>query len=313
MIMEVTKEAIYDLRRENSPLFGYVSISNTPLPNNPKAYTKGFSYEFVEWEQLHKVTQNFSYSNAIFKDGYRKIDNIIGFGNLIIFDVDNHYNINTVRKDLMGVKSLIVTTQSHTEEHHKFRIIIPTNKCLSANISKDLYREILSVTAEQICGLDVDKIDKACLGMDRQYAPAKNQKHRYIAGDVLPLDYIVDIAREELKAKSITKIEPIQIKHTPSRAKNSYTEKREFIKANFTPEFMIGLLTQRGLTVKTDGTVIIPSNKTQAIKVDLKSGFVRDFSKNVSYDPIGVLYDIYHAGTLTEITDTIYEQLRNIA
>jgi len=149
--------------------------------------------------------------------------------------------------------------------------------------------------------------------MDRQYAPAKNQKHRYIAGDVLPLDYIVDIAREELQAKSITKIEPIQIKHSQTNTNNSYKQKREFIKENFTPEFMIELLTQRGLTVKTDGTVIIPSNKTQAIKVDLKSGFVRDFSKDVSYDPVGVLYDIYNAGTLTQITDTIYEQLRSIA
>ena len=300
----------YDLRYVPPPMMVYLSVSDTPLPNNPKAYTKGFEWTFCEWEELYKVTKRFSYSNAHFKEGHRKISNIIGFGNLLILDVDNHYDANEVAKELTGVKSLIVTTQSHTSQHHKFRVIIPTDKLIGQRIGDDLHRELLTVTAEMICGLDADKIDRACFGKDRQYAPAANQKHRYIRGELVKLDALLEAAQRSLKAKSAIKIEPMKIQTTPSQTQGQYQQKRQYIKEHLTPEFTISILRQKGLEVRRDGKVIIPGKKTKAISVDLKTGLVRDFANDVSYDPVSILYDIYRDGTLPEITDTIYEQLK---
>ncbi len=302
---------VYDLKYQNPPLDVYFSMSDTPLANNPKAYTKGFSYEFISWDNFHKVTQKYSYSNAVFKDGYRKIDNIKGFGNLLIFDIDNNYDINKVREDLKGVKSLIVTTRSHTVEHHKFRVIIPTDKRINQKISKELYAEILKVTAKHICNLEPQKLDNVCFGMDRQYAPNKNQQHRYIKGDLVPLEHILLIAKENLK-KVVPTVKPIQQNHIKSNSNLSYQDKRAYIKEHFTVEFMRDILSSKGLTVRTDGRVIIPGKKTNAISLDLKSGFVRDFANDISYDPVSLLFDFYHEGTLAQITDTVFEQLKGI-
>ena len=307
---QIVLNTVYDLKYTQEPLIVYFSMSDTPLANNPKAYTKGFSYELSRWEDFYKITQKFSYSNANFKDGYRKAENIISFGNLLIFDVDNNYDINQVRTDLKGVKSLIVTTRSHTKEHHKFRIIIPVDGCLNADVSKELYKEILRVTAEQICNLEADKLDKACFGLDRQYAPNKDQQYRYIRGEVVPLEPIIKIANNNLLTNAVKNVEPIKINHTRSNSNLSYADKRDFIKQSFTPDFMERLLVQKGLTVCNDGKVLISGNNTKAISLDLKSGYVRDFAKDVSYDPVSLLFDVYHDGTLTEITDTIYEQLK---
>jgi len=306
-----TKFDICDLKYTRPSLIVYFSISDTPLANNPKAYTKGFTYEFLSWREFHKVTQKYSYTNAVFKDGYRKLDNIKSFGNLLIFDVDNNYDINKVREDLKGVKSLIVTTRSHTKEHHKFRIIIPVDYCMSKDITKELYTEILKVTAKHICNLDPDKLDNACFGMDRQYAPNENQVHRYIKGDIVPLKEIISIAKDNLSKKVTPSIKPLIHNNIKSDSSLSYRDKRAFIKDNFTHSYMIGLLEQRNLNIR-NGKVTIPNNKTNAISIDAKTGLVRDFAKGISYDPVSLLFDVYHEGTLPQITDIVYEDIKGL-
>lgn len=308
--MQKVQISTYDLKYVEPPFFVYFSISETPLPNNPKAYTAGFGYECTVWEDFYKITQRFSYSNAIFKDGYRKVSNITGFGNLLIFDVDANYDINEVRENLKGVKSFIATTRSHTPEHHKFRIVIPVDRCMSADVSKELYNELMRVTAKQICDLDPDKLDKACFGLDRQYAPNANQQYRYIKGDITPLDDVLEIAKANLLNARIKRVVPIQMTPSSTTATSSYKAKREYIKNNFSVDYMKDLLYKKGLIVKSNGNIIINGNKTKAVSLDLKSGYVRDFAKNVSYDPVSLLFDVYQDGTLTEITDTIYQQLK---
>ena len=90
------------------PTFSYLSVSEEE--GRPGVYTEGFEYTFTLFSDLHRITCKYGYSTMIFKDNYRRKSNVIGYGNIIIFDIDEGYTIGEVKSLLKGVKYLIVTT-----------------------------------------------------------------------------------------------------------------------------------------------------------------------------------------------------------
>ena len=265
---------------------------------------------------LHETTKRFSYSTMYFKDGHRLKKNVIGYGNIFIFDIDNDsakgkysYKAQEVIERVKGIKSLIVSTRSHTSNDHRLRLILLADKAPDSVMSEELYVEVMH-TIIDFCGLDENLLDKSCFSTDRQYAPnPNNQIHYYVEGDVLPMQFIIETAQTRIRVKRAMAIES---KPLPIRARASSTslqelkDKRKYIKANMTYELMIQVLESKGLKVKASGQVIVPGNKTEALKVDKSTGVLRDFANETSYDPVSVLHDYYKV-PIKEATNYIYE------
>jgi hypothetical protein len=85
--------------------------------------------ERAPFEMLHKLTQHagFHWVNHHLNGGHRSEENCIPGFNLVVVDVDGTANIETVKLLLKNYKFMIYTTKRHTDEEHRFRILLPMN------------------------------------------------------------------------------------------------------------------------------------------------------------------------------------------
>lgn len=88
--------------------------------------------EYAPWEKLHKLTQKqgLHWVNHHMVGGHRQEENAIQGFNLIVIDIDGTVNMSTARMVLEGYKYMMYTTKRHTDEEHRFRIIMPINYTL---------------------------------------------------------------------------------------------------------------------------------------------------------------------------------------
>lgn len=106
--------------------------------------TTDYSNEFAPFDQLHKLTQapGMHWTSHHLNGGYRNEENCIPGFNLVVIDVDGGINMNVVKSLLKDYKFLLYTTKRHTEEAHRFRIVMPTNYKLDMD-AKD-YKEFMA-------------------------------------------------------------------------------------------------------------------------------------------------------------------------
>lgn len=105
---------------------------------------QGYVNEHAPFDKLHKLTQmnGMHWVAHHLTGGHRNEENCIAGFNLVVFDVDGGVNISTVKMLLKNYKFLIYTTKRHTDEEHRFRIIMPINYELELD-AKD-YKEFMS-------------------------------------------------------------------------------------------------------------------------------------------------------------------------
>lgn len=117
--------------------------------------TTNYRNETAPFDQLHKLTQaqGMHWVAHHLKEGYRNEENCIPGVNLAVFDIDGGVNISTVKMLLQQYRFLLYTTKRHTEEEHRFRIIMPLNYTLELD-AKD-YKEFMSNLYEWL-PFDVD-------------------------------------------------------------------------------------------------------------------------------------------------------------
>jgi len=268
-------------------------------PIKPKVYNEGFDVFGEQWEDLHLYTQKMSYSTMFYKHGKRLKKNVEGYGSILIYDIDSGYTGQALHKATDGFKKLIITTMSHTKEKPRMRLILPLTEKLPF-VDEDLYKQIMLTTAKGI-GLDAELIDRSCLSTDRQYAPNPKQQHFYFNGETINTDEILDYARKALQPKK-TLFKPTSPVFNNNTSMMPLKDMRAYIKNNHTFEVMATLLESKGLTVKRDGSVVIPGAKTQALSIDRKTGILADFAKDEFYDVVSVHVDHYKDMTLADAT-----------
>ena len=207
---ETSNCTICDIAKaEDVPPLAYLSVSE--IEGRPGIYTEGFEYTFTFFSDLHRATCRYGYSTMIFKDNYRKKENVIGYGNVIIFDIDDGYTIEEVKNLLSGVKHLIVTTSSHQKQKKekspcdRFRILLQSDKVINSKCDAETYREIMISTLD-LLGIDINKVDTACLGADRFYKPSQIQQHWYGRGELIPMLQMTTIATDRIKVRRETKL-----------------------------------------------------------------------------------------------------------
>lgn len=135
-------------------------LEETDLNNLIFSLSDHFAYDYEpqkrSLESLEKLFKapNYHWANHTFEDEHRSEDKVIPGFNMIVIDVDGHERDkegNVIRKGptLDQVHSLLqdytfatYTTKSHTDEEHRFRLIIPTNYVL--HLEKDDYKEFMA-------------------------------------------------------------------------------------------------------------------------------------------------------------------------
>lgn len=90
-------------------------------------YSSSIDLNMQAWEDMHKVvTRNgVHWCNHNFLEGHRKEDNAIPEFNTIVIDVDEGCSLETAQFLLKEYESLYYTTKRHTDDEHRFRIVIP--------------------------------------------------------------------------------------------------------------------------------------------------------------------------------------------
>lgn len=106
--------------------------------------TEGYRNERAPFDQLHKMVQapGIHWVAHHLTDGYRNEENAMPGFNLAVIDVDGGVNLSTAKLLLKNYKYLIYTTKRHTEDEHRFRIILPINYELEMD-AKD-YKEFMT-------------------------------------------------------------------------------------------------------------------------------------------------------------------------
>jgi hypothetical protein len=110
-----------------------LSISNTNLPEIPKAFTIGFESGSVKTlDDLISVANRSSISAPKYEDGHRSASNITVGGNLILIDCDEPGQAEAVEAKLRYYDYIKVPSASNSEDTpYKWHFFIPVQKPLS--------------------------------------------------------------------------------------------------------------------------------------------------------------------------------------
>ena len=103
-----------------------------------------YKNEYAPFNQLHKLTQaqGLHWVNHHLRDGHRSEEDAIPGFNMIVLDIEKSVSISTAKMLLKNYSFLLYTTKRHTEDEHRFRIVMPINYELKMD-SKD-YKEFMN-------------------------------------------------------------------------------------------------------------------------------------------------------------------------
>lgn len=173
------------------------TLKDTDLTKMVIAYsqdiTTDYSNEHAPFDQLHKLTQaaGMHWVAHHLVDGYRNEENCIPGFNLVVIDVDGGVTMNAAKLLLKNYKYLMYTTKRHTDEEHRFRIILPINYELALD-AKD-YKEFMS----NIYSWLPFEVDTATNQRARKWM-SNNGAFEYNEGDVLDaLPFIPKTSKNE--------------------------------------------------------------------------------------------------------------------
>lgn len=140
---------------EGIEFFQGESLQETSLERIRVSYSDHVAYRYrteeVPWDRLYELTQygasemhwiNHGLDKGGVGEGHRSEENIVPGFDMIVIDVDKGTDINVAKELLKEYTSLIYTTKRHTEEDHRFRIILPINYRLE--LDAEDYKEFMA-------------------------------------------------------------------------------------------------------------------------------------------------------------------------
>jgi len=137
--------------------------------NNFRTIQTNETIDDVRLNTLGQILQKeIVYSNIVWENNHRKKENaILTDIDFLIFDIDDGLTIEEVHNmfNRYDFKIMTLTTTSHTEEHHKFRVLIPLSQKTTFKDTQE-YKEFLKLFNEKYFN---NQVDKACLEAGRAY------------------------------------------------------------------------------------------------------------------------------------------------
>lgn len=127
--------------------FSGTNLEETDISKLKFSFSDHFAYDYEATTQpLDKLPVLLSqpdlhWCNHAFEGGHRADDKVIPGFNMLVVDVDGTATLEAVHELLSDYTFITATTKRHTDEEHRFRLIMPTNYVL--NLDKDDYREFM--------------------------------------------------------------------------------------------------------------------------------------------------------------------------
>jgi len=203
--------------------------------NEKSRYSKNWSINNIENEkELIEVVRSAAYSNAYFKNNKRSQDNIIGYHQFLILDIDNddaHFTIEDCKRVFKekAIKSLIVPSKSHLKNKNgvikeRYRIFCYLDQVIPADISKEQYKEMMKLIVEDL-NMTEHVDNKALFDRARLYYPTHNLEEYFIErtdGADIELQKYIDQSAQAIadkdKNKTVKKIKKGEVSTTTSPA-----------------------------------------------------------------------------------------------
>jgi hypothetical protein len=112
------------------------SLKETDLNHMIFSYSDHEAYNYVTepapFNQLHMLAEapNMHWANHRFTSGHRCDQNVIPGFNMIVVDADGEVPLDFVHEQFKDYEFLTYTTKRHSDETHRFRLIMPINYLL---------------------------------------------------------------------------------------------------------------------------------------------------------------------------------------
>ncbi len=132
--------------------------------------------QFTTEDDLIELVTNFAYSPFIFKE-YRRESDFLST-DLVVFDIDEKMKIEEAEKVIneLQLTCLCLPSTSHSEEHHKFRLLFPLSRTIS---DPDEFRATYAKLAENF------PVDPACKDVCRFYYGSRMTAGFWLDGSLL--------------------------------------------------------------------------------------------------------------------------------
>lgn len=124
------------------------TLEETNLDELRISYGDHWAYNYlcekVPFDQLHNLTQapGMHWANHHFKNGHRAEENVFAGFNVVVIDVDEGISLEAAHDLMKEYKFLTYTTKRHTDECHRFRLILPINYVLE--LDSEEYKEFMN-------------------------------------------------------------------------------------------------------------------------------------------------------------------------
>lgn len=162
---------------------------------------QAYNYEafLVPFDQLDQLVQapDYHWTTHAFQGEHRLEDKVIPGFNMVVLDVDEGTTVDMAHELLKDYVHAIYTTKRHTEDHHRFRVILPMNFHLE--LDKDEYKEFMA----SIVGWLPFKVDEAANQRSRKWLSHDGGRFiKHNAGELLDArDFIPRTSRNETRAQ----------------------------------------------------------------------------------------------------------------
>lgn len=156
-----------------------------------------FNYqaERAPFDQLHLMTQapDMHWANHHFRNGHRSSENVIPGFNMVVIDVDGGVKLDLVHDLLKEYKFMTYTTKRHSEQEHRFRLMLPINYQLE--LDGNDYKEFMNAVMEWL----PFPTDESANQREKKWeAFAGGAYHYNLEGEILDvLDFIPKTNRNE--------------------------------------------------------------------------------------------------------------------
>ena len=187
------------------------TLEETDLSKMLIAYSDHWAYNYlgeqVPFEQLAIVMQadGYHWANHHFKNFHRSEENTLPGFKMIVIDVDGGVRLQAVHKLLNEYKFMTYTTKRHTEQEHRFRLVLPINYHLE--LDSDEYKEFMNCVMAWL----PFKTDEAANQRSKKWESfANGQIHYNLDGELLDaLDFIPKTSRNETFKHQNQKLESL--------------------------------------------------------------------------------------------------------
>lgn len=187
------------------------TLEETNINEISISYSDHWAYNYlaeaVPFDQLHNVTQapGYHWANHAFRNGHRAEENVIAGFNMVVLDIDGGVNINSVHELMKEYKFMTYTTKRHTDEEHRFRLLLPINYQLV--LDSDEYKEFMEAFITWL----PFKVDESANQRSRKWASHDTGTHHYnLEGTLVDaLHFIPKTSKNEQYRQSFQKVESL--------------------------------------------------------------------------------------------------------